>query len=57
MKIAIILCHVWNMILFENLKLTQINYLKDQKIIKFEFESNSTIFFKVVKVENLRMTI
>ena len=35
-----------------------LNLLFDKlKIFKFEFGSNSTIIFKVVKVENLKMTI
>ena len=45
------------MILFGNLKL-DLNLLFDKlKIFKVKFRLNFTIIFKVVKFENLRMTI
>ena len=43
------------MISFENVELAQILFGKS-KIFKFEFGSNSTIVFKVLKIKNLRMT-
>ena len=45
------------MILFRNLELIQIYCLNKLQILKFEFGSDFTIVFKVIKIENLRMTI
>ena len=44
------------MILFENLELTQINCLANQKFLNLNLNQIPSLFLKVAKNENLRIT-